>query len=82
MLSSRGIGLQYIIAHLFFPSLLLTQMIYLPACPLSLAGKINSHINLIDTGDEVLSKIIVPNINAKVEVASQLPQPVIDRVQF
>ena len=84
MLSSRGKGLQYIIAHLVFPSLLLTQMIYLPACPLSLAGKINSHINLIDTGDEILSKIFVPNINAKVkvEVASQLPQPVIDRVQL
>ena len=82
MVRSRGKGLQYSIARLTFPLLLLIQLVCLPASSISLAGEIKSHINLIDTGDEILSRISLPNINAKVEVASQIPQPVIDKVQL
>ncbi|MGH9979316.1 MAG: M20/M25/M40 family metallo-hydrolase [Nitrososphaeraceae archaeon] len=82
MVSSRGNGLQYSIARIIFPPLLLIQLSCLPAYPLSLAGEIISHIYLIDTRDGILSRISFPYINAKTEVASQIPQPVIDKVQL
>jgi hypothetical protein len=82
MVSSWGKILEYGFAYLIILSLLLTPLIYLPAYPLSLAGDINSEIDLIDFGDEILSKISIPKIIAEAEVASQIPQPVTDKVQL
>jgi len=82
MVRSRGKGLQYSITHLIFPLLLLVQLVCLSADSIGLAGEIKSHINLIHTGNEILSRISLPNINAKVEVASHIPQTVIDKVQL
>src|SRR5512145_928819 len=82
MVSRWGKRLEYSFAHLIFLSLLLTQLIYLSAYPLSLTRETNSDIDLIDTGDEILSKISISKITAEVEVASQIPQSVIDKVQL
>jgi Peptidase family M28 len=81
MFGIRDKGLQYSIAHFVFTSLLLTQLIYFSACSLSLAGEINSHFDLLFIESEILSKISIPDINAKVEDASRISQSVLDKVQ-
>ena len=81
MLDSRGKGLQNRIAHFIFTSLLLTPLIYSSACSFSLADEINSHFNLHFIESEIISKISIPDINAKVEDASRISQSGLDRVQ-
>jgi hypothetical protein len=81
MLDSRGKGLQNRIAHFVFTSLLLTPLIYSSACSFSLADEINSHFNLHFIESEIVSKISIPDINAKVEDASRIPQSGLDKVQ-
>jgi Peptidase family M28 len=81
MLDSRGKGLQNRIAHFVFTSLLLTPLIYSSAYSFSLADEINSHFNLHFIESEILSKISIPDINAKVEDASWISQSGLDKVQ-
>jgi len=81
MVSCQGKRLRYNFAHLIFLTLLLTQLIYLPASPLRFAGGINFRIDLIGIGDAVLSKISIPKVAAGEEVASQIPHPVTDKVK-
>lgn len=81
MLDSRGKGLQNRIAHFVFTSLLLTPLIYSSACSFSLADEINSHFNLYFIESEIVSKISIPDINAKVEDASRISQSGLDKVQ-
>ena len=81
MVSSRGKSLVSSFANLISLFLPLTQLIYLPAYPRSLISEINSDFDLIDIGDGILSKIYIPII-AKGEVASQIPQPVLGKVQL
>lgn len=81
MLDSRGKGLQNRIAHFVFTSLLLTPLIYSSACSFSLADEINSHFNLHFIESEIVSKISIPDINAKVEDASRISQSGLDKVQ-
>lgn len=81
MLDSRSKGLQNRIAHFVFTSLLLTPLIYSSACSFSLADEINSHFNLHFIESEIVSKISIPDINAKVEDASRIPQSGLDKVQ-
>lgn len=56
-------------------------MIYSSACSFSLADEINPHFNLHFIKSEILSKISIPDINAKVEDASLISQSVLDKVQ-
>jgi hypothetical protein len=81
MLDSRGKGLQNRIAHFVFTSLLLTPLIYSSACSFSLADEINSHFNLHLIESEIVSKISIPDINAKVEDASRISRSELDKVQ-
>ena len=81
MLDSRGKGLQNRIAHFVFTSLLLTPLIYSSACSFSLADEINSHFNLHFIESKIVSKISIPDINAKVEDASRISQSGLDKVQ-
>ncbi len=81
MLDSRGKGLQNRIAHFVFTSLLLTPLIYSSACSFSLADEINSNFNLHFIEREIVSKISIPDINAKVEDASRISQSGLDKVQ-
>ena len=82
MVSSQGKRLVSSFVKFFSLSLFLTQSIYLLAYPPSLASEINSDSDIIDIGEEILSKISIPKIIAEVEVASQIPQPAIDKVQL
>jgi peptidase M28-like protein len=81
MLDSRGKGLQNRIAHFVFTSLLLTPLIYSSACSFGLADEINSHFNLHFIESEIVSKISIPDINAKVEDASRISRSELDKVQ-
>jgi hypothetical protein len=81
MLDSRGKGLRNRIAHFVFTSLLLTPLIYSSACSFSLADEINSHFNLHFIESEIVSKISIPDINAKVEDASGISRSELDKVQ-
>lgn len=81
MLDSRGKGLRNRIAHFVFTSLLLTPLIYSSACSFSLADEINPHFNLHFIKSEILSKISIPDIYAKVEDASLISQSVLDKVR-
>lgn len=58
-----------------------SPLIYSSACSFSLADEINSHFNLHFIESEIVSKISIPDINAKVEDASRISQSGLDKVQ-